>query len=192
MLRRSPVFTLTVVLTLALGIGANTAIFTVVNSVLLRPLPYRDPARLVAIWDKYQPNFPKLGVSPVEYDEWSRQTDIFEAVGRYRYVVGGQEANLTGGAEPVHVQASCASSSLFAMLGVHALLGRTFEAADDGINAPRIALLSNRLWRDYFHADPQLIGAPIQLQGRAFTVAGVLPSDFRLPSWADLWLPQGQ
>ncbi len=128
----------------------------------------------------------------MEYDEWSRQTDIFEGVGRYRYVVGGQEANLTGGAEPVRVQASCASSSLFAMLGVHALLGRTFEAADDGINAPRIALLSNRLWRDYFNADPKLIGAPIQLQGRAFTVAGVLPSDFKLPSWADLWLPQGQ
>ena len=77
MLRRSPVFTLTVVLTLALGIGANTAIFTVVNSVLLRPLPFRDPARLVAIWDTYQPNFPKLGVSPTEYDEWARQTDIF-------------------------------------------------------------------------------------------------------------------
>ena len=191
MLRRSPVFTLTVVLTLALGIGANTAIFTVVNAVLL-PLPFRDPARLVAIWDTYQPNFPKLGVSPVEYDEWSRQTDIFEGVGRYRYVVGGQEANLTGGAEPLRVQASCASSSLFRMLGVHPILGRIFEASDDGLNAPRIALLSNRLWRDYFNADPKLIGAPIQLQGRAFTVAGVLPSDFKLPSWADLWLPQGQ
>jgi MacB-like periplasmic core domain len=123
MLRRSPLFTLTVVLTLALGIGANTAIFTVVNSVLLRPLPFQDPARLVAIWDTYQPNFPKLGVSPTEYDEWKRQTDIFEEVGRYRSVVSGQEANLTGGAEPRRVQASCASSSLFRMLGVHALLG---------------------------------------------------------------------
>ena len=78
MLRRSPVFCLTVILTLALGIGANTAIFTVVNSVLLRPLPYRDPARLVAIWDTYQPQFAKLGVSPTEYDEWVRQVDLFE------------------------------------------------------------------------------------------------------------------
>ncbi len=192
MLRRSPVFTLTVVLTLALGIGANTAIFTVVNSVLLRPLPFHDPARLVAIWDTYQPNFPKLGASPTEYDEWARQTDIFEEVGRYRYIASGQEANLTGGAEPRRVQASCASSSLFRMLGVHALLGRTFDAQDDGLNAPRIALLSHRLWRDYFNADPNLIGAPIQLQGRAFTVVGVLPSDFTLPSWADLWFPEGQ
>jgi putative ABC transport system permease protein len=191
MLRRSPLFTLTVVLTLALGIGANTAIFTVVNSVLLRPLPFDDPARLVAIWDTYQPNFPKLGVSPTEYDQWARQTDIFEQIGRYRYVAGGQEANLTGGAEPRRVQASCASSSLFRMLGVHAILGRTFQPQDDGPNAPFIVLLSHRLWRDYFHADPQLIGAPIQLQGRAFTVAGVLPGNFNLPSFADLWLPEG-
>ena len=191
MLRRSPIFTLTVVLTLALGIGANTAIFTVVNSVLLRPLPFHDPASLVAIWDTYQPNFPKLGVSPTEYDEWARQIDVFEDVGRYRYVVGGQEANLTGGAEPRRVQASCASSSLFRMLGVHAILGRTFQAQDDGPNAPFIALLSDRLWRDYFNADPKLIGAPIQLQGRAFTVVGVLPPAFKLPSWADLWLPEG-
>jgi predicted permease len=191
MLRRSPVFTLTVVLTLALGIGANTAIFTIVNSLLLRPLPFHDPARLLAIWDTYQPNFPKLGVSPAEYDEWARQTDIFEQIGRYRYVAGGQEANLTGGAEPRRVQASCASSSLFRMLGVHAILGRTFQPQDDGPNAPFIVLLSNRLWRDYFNADPTLIGAPIQLQGRAFTVAGVLPSNFNLPSFADLWLPEG-
>jgi putative ABC transport system permease protein len=192
LLRRSPFFTLTVVLTLALGIGANTAILTIVNAVLLRPLPFHDPARLIAIWDTYQPNFPKLGVSPIEYDEWARQTDIFEEVGRYRYVAGGQEANLTGGAQPLRVQASCVSSSLLRMLGVHPLLGRTFESADDGINAPRVALLSDRLWRDYFHADPKLVGAPIQLQGRAFIVAGVLPSDFKLPSWADLWLPEGQ
>src|SRR5580704_17074283 len=182
MLRRSPAFTLTVVLTLALGIGANTAIFTVVNSILLRPLPFHDPARLVAIWDTYQPNFPKLGVSPTEYDEWARQADIFEQIGRYRYVVGGQEANLTGGAEPRRVQASCASSSLFRMLGVHAILGRTFEAQDDEPNAPFISLLSDWLWRDYINADPKLIGASIQLQGRAVTVVGVMPSDFKLPA----------
>src|SRR5579864_3423744 len=107
MLRRSPLFTLTVVLTLALGIGANTAIFTVVNSVLLRPLPYHDPARLVAVWDTYQPTYPKLGVSPTEYDEWLRQTDIFEEVARYRYVSIGQETNLTGGHEPIRVQPTC-------------------------------------------------------------------------------------
>src|SRR5215472_14301415 len=192
MLRRSPVFTLTVVLTLALGIGANTAIFTVVNSILLRPLPYRDPARLVAIWDTYRPSYPKLGVSPVEYDAWLRQTDIFEEVARYRYVAIGKETNLTGGREPIRVQPTCASSSFFSILGVHPLLGRAFVAADDAPNAAPIALISHRLWVDYFAANPALIGAPIQLNGQAFTVVGVLPADFRLPAWADLWLTQAQ
>jgi putative ABC transport system permease protein len=192
MLRRSPPFTLTVVLTLALGIGANTAIFTVVNSILLRPLPYRDPARLIAIWDTYQPSYPKLGVSPTEYDEWVRQTDIFEEVARYRYVAIGKETNLTGGHEPIRVQPTCASSSFFSILGVRPLLGRAFQAADDAPNAAPIALVSHRLWLDYFNGNPNLIGAPIQLNGEAFTVIGVLPPNFRLPAWADLWLPQGQ
>jgi putative ABC transport system permease protein len=192
MLRRSPLFTLTVILTLALGIGANTAIFTLVNSVLLHPLPFRDPSRLVAIWDSYQPNFPKLGVSPVEYEEFTRQTDIFEEVARYRYVAIGKETNLTGGSEPRRVQPTCASSSLFPLLGINPLMGRAFQPADDSPNAPAAAMLGYKLWRDYFNANPNLIGAPIQLNGQAFTVIGVLPPDFRLPGWADLWLPQGQ
>src|SRR5262249_39642705 len=134
----------------------------------------------------------KLGVSPAEYDEWSRQTDIFDDIGRYRYIASGQEANLTGGAEPFRVQASCASSSLFRIRGVRPNLGRLFEPHDDGPNATRIALLSYKLWHDYFKADPQLIGKPIQLQSRAFIVGGVLPADFKLVPWADLWLPEGQ
>jgi putative ABC transport system permease protein len=190
MLRRSPLFTLTIVLTLALGIGANTAIFTVVNSVLLRPLPFRDPGRLVAIWDTFLAE-PKVGVSPADYDQWLRQTDLFEELGRYRYVSIGKEMNLTGGAEPLHVRPSCASSSLFPMLGVRPALGRAFDPADDSPNPPAVAILGYRLWNDYFHADPKLVGAPIELNGQAFTVIGVLPADFRLPGWADLWLPQG-
>lgn len=192
MLRRSPLFSLTVILTLALGTGANTAIFTVVYSVLLRALPYRDPSRLVAIWDSYQPSLPKLGVSPTEYDEWSAQTDLFEEVARYRYVPNGKESNLTGGREPWRVQPTCASSSFFSILGIRPMLGRLFEAADDAPKAAPVALLSFRLWRDYFNSNANLIGAPIQLNGQAFTVVGVLPPDFHLPAWADLWLPQGQ
>ena len=192
MLRRWPVFTLTVVLTLALGIGANTAIFTVVHSVLLRPLPYRDPARLFAIWDTYPPTYPKLGVSPTEYDEWIRQTDLFDEVARYRHVAIGKEMNLVGGREPIRVQPTCASSSFFSILGARPLLGRAFEAADDAANAAPVALLSHRLWRDYFNANPGIIGAPIQLNGQAFTVIGVMAPEFRLPAWADLWLTQSQ
>ena len=192
MFRRSPLFTLTVILTLALGIGANTAIFTVVNSILLRPLPYRDPARLVAIWDTYHPSYPKLGVSPAEYEEWTRQTDLFKEVARYRYVAIGKETNLTGGREPIRVQPTCVSSSFFSILGVHPVLGRAFEAADDAPNAAPIAILSHRLWLEYFNGNPNLVGAPVQLNGQAFTVVGVLPPDFRLPAFADLWLPQSQ
>jgi putative ABC transport system permease protein len=192
MFRRSPLFTLTVILTLALGIGANTVIFTVVNSVLLRPLPYRDPERLVAVWDTYHPSYPKLGVSTVEYDEWARQTDLFEEVARYRYVAIGKETNLIGGREPIRVQPTCVSSSFFSILGVHPILGRAFEAADDAPNAAPIALLSHRLWLEYFNGNPNLVGAPVQLNGQAFTVIGVLPADFRLPAFADLWLPQSQ
>jgi predicted permease len=187
-LRRSPGFAVVAILTLALGIGANTAIFTVVNAVLLRPLPYPEPGRLVAVWDSYEPNFPKLGVSPAEYDELTRQTDLFDDAARYRYVA--KELTLTGGAEPLRVQATCASSSLFRILGVHPILGRAFTSADDVLNAAPVALLSNRLWREYFNANPKLVGAPIQLDGQAFTVAGILPPDFRLPGWAELWLPQ--
>jgi predicted permease len=192
MFRRSPLFTLTVILTLALGIGANTAIFTVVNSILLRPLPFRDPARLVAIWDTYHPSYPKLGVSPAEYDEWVHQTDLFEEVARYRYVAIGKETNLIGGREPIRVQPTCVSSSFFSILGVRPVLGRPFEAADDAPNAAPIALLSHRLWLEYFNGNPNVVGTPIQLNGQAFTVVGVLPPDFRLPNFADLWLPQSQ
>jgi putative ABC transport system permease protein len=192
MFRRYPLFTFTVVLTLALGIGANTAIFTIVNSVLLHPLPFRDPARLVAIWDSYQPNFPKLGVSPVEYEEISRQTDTFEQVARYRYVSIGKETNLTGGAEARRVQPTYVSSSFFPLLGIQPSMGRAFQPADDSPNAPAIAMLGYKLWRDYFNANPNIVGAPIQLNGQAFTVVGILPQDFQLPAWADLWLPQGQ
>jgi putative ABC transport system permease protein len=192
MLRRSPIFTLTVILTLALGIGANTAIFTVVNSVLLKALPYPEPNRLVAIWDAYQPQFPKLGVSPVEYDEWSRQSDIFEQIGRYRHIAGGKELNLTGGTDARRVQATCVSSSLFRILGIRPVLGRVFGPGDDGPNGPATVLLGQRLWSEYFGANPNVVGSPIQLNGQAFTVAGVLPADFHLPSFADLWLPEGQ
>ncbi|MBZ5611161.1 MAG: ABC transporter permease [Acidobacteriia bacterium] len=201
MLRRSPALTATIVLTLALGIGANTAIFTVVNSVLLRPLPFRDPARLVAIWDRYE-GLEKIGVSPAEYDEWCRQTDLFEDVARYRYVGIGRDMNLTGGSEPERVRTTWASAGLFSMLGVRPAAGRFFATADDRRGGPPVALLSYRLWRDHFNGDPNIVGSPIQLtsmigagapvNGQAFAVLGVLPSNFPLATWADVWLPESQ
>ncbi len=201
MLGRAPALAATVILTLALGIGANTAIFTVVNSVLLRPLPFRDPARLIAIWDSYQ-DMPRLGVSPVEYDAWRRQTDLFESVGRYRHLGIGRDMNLASGAEPVRVHTTWASASLFQTLGVQPAAGRFFADTDDRPGAAPVAILSYRLWREQFAGDPNIIGAPIQLapmvgsaaslKGQAFTVLGVLPPGFRLASWADVWMPESQ
>src|SRR5277367_190174 len=198
MLRRSPALVATIVATLALGIGANTAIFSVVNSVILRPLPFHDPARLAAIWDTYTGQ-PKLGVSPAEYERWRRQTDLFADTGIYRYVGSGLDLNLTGGQDPLRVHTTWASASLFPVLGVQPGAGRFFAQSE--AKAP-LALLSYRLWRDHFGADPKIVGAPIQLSSlpgsalswsaQAFTVIGVLPPDFRLAAWADIWMPEGQ
>jgi predicted permease len=198
MLRRSPALAATIVLTLSLGIGANTAIFSVVDSVLLRPLAFRDSGRLVAIWDNYG-GLPKLGVSPAEYERWRRQTDLFEGTAFYRYVGNGLELNLTEGVEPVRIHMTWASSSLFSVLGARPAAGRFFEA-DEAV-AP-VALLSYRLWHDHFGGDPKIVGAPIRVNSlpgspltwnaQALTVVGVLPADFRLAPWADLWVPEGQ
>ncbi len=198
MLRRSPGLVATIVLTLALGIGANTAIFSVVDTVLLRPLPFHDPARLAAIWDTYQ-NQPKLGVSPLEYQQWSRQTDLFEGTAFYRYVGIGRDMNLSGGLEPVRVHTTWASASLFPVLGVQPAAGRFF--AESEASQP-VALLSYRLWRDHFGSDPEIIGAPIRLSslpggatsdaGGSFTVVGVLPAGFPIAPWADVWMTVGQ
>lgn len=198
MLRRSPALAATIVLTLALGIGANTAIFSVVNAVLLQPLGFRDATRLVAIWDNYA-NQPKLGVSPAEYERWSRQTDLFEGTGIYRHVGNGRDLNLTGGTEPVRVHSTWASASLFQVLGVRPAVGRFFDP--NQTSAP-VALLSYALWRDHFGGDPGIVGRPIQLSSlpgsalswsaQAFTVIGVLPPSFRLAPWADVWMSEGQ
>ena len=128
MLRRSPGLVATIVLTLALGIGANTAIFSVVDTVLLRPLPFHDPARLAALWDTYQ-NQPKLGVSPLEYQQWSQQTDLFEGTAFYRYVGIGRDMNLSGGSEPVRVHTTWASASLFPVLESGPRLADSLERA---------------------------------------------------------------
>ena len=198
MLRRAPGLAAAIILTLALGIGANTAIFSVVDAVLLRPLRFRDPARLIAVWDKYQGQ-PKLGVSPAEFEEWSRQTDLFDGLAFYRYVGNGRDLNLSGGGEPVRVHTTWASASLFTVLGVQPAAGRFFEA--DEKPAP-VALLSYRFWREHFGGDLRIVGAPIQLSNlpgtalswntQAFTVVGVLPPDFRLASWADIWMTESQ
>ncbi|HEY2017465.1 MAG TPA: ABC transporter permease [Bryobacteraceae bacterium] len=185
-LGRAPGFTSIAVLTLALGIGANTAIFSLVHAVILKPLPFRDPQRLIAVWDTYLPQYPQLGVSPPELAAWQQQTDLFEETAWYRYVP--QNFSLTApGAEALEVHAAFVSPALFPMLGVTPASGRGFAAREDA----HAALLSRALWLRRFGGDPAIAGKSIRLNDQEFTVAGVMPAGFRFPEWADLWLPPG-
>jgi putative ABC transport system permease protein len=185
-LARAPGFTAIAVLTLALGIGANTAIFSVVHAVILKPLPFRDPSKLLAVWDTFLPQFPTVGVSPRELGEWQQQSDIFEQTAWYRHVP--QNLALTAPtAEALEVHATFASPALFSMLGVAPAVGRPFAGADPSTQV----LLSHRLWQRRFAGDPTITGKTIRLNDREFAVAGVMPADFQFPDWADVWLPQG-
>src|SRR6266850_5636522 len=189
-LAKNPGFTVVAVLTLALGIGANTAIFSVVQNVLLRPLPYPEPDKLVEIWNTYPPQVPRAGLSPGDYADWCKQARSFSEMAGYAEI--SQGFNLTGEGEPQRVQAGYASSSLLPMLGVRAVAGRLFTPEEDRAGNAPVVLLSHRLWLSRFGGDPSVAGRTIALDNQRYTVAGVLPSGFRLLPWADVWMPIGQ
>jgi putative ABC transport system permease protein len=189
-LLKSPGFTLIAVLTLALGIGANTAIFSVVQSVLLRPLPFPQPDRLVEISNDYLPAFSGLGLSPGDYADWRRQASSVSEMGAYTSI--SQGFNLVDEAQPERVQASYASASFFPMLGVHPVAGRSFVPEEDKAGAAPVVMLSQRLWQSRFGANRGVIGRAIRLDSQRYTVIGVLPAGFQLLRWADLWMPIGQ
>jgi predicted permease len=176
---RSPGFTAVAVLTLALGIGANTAIFSLFYAVLLKPLPFREPSRLIAAWDTYHPQFAKLGVSPAEIEAWNAQNDIFAQTAWYRYVSNDLTLQAPGGG-PMEVHATFISSSFLSTLGMAPSIGSA-----DG------ALISDALWRTRFAGDPAVIGRAIRLNDETFPIAGVMPANFQLPDWAEVWLPPG-
>jgi len=177
MLRKNPGFTLVAVLTLALGIGANTAIFSVVNAVLLRPLPYAHPQELITL--RSFNSWPDL------YDI-QQQSRSLEKIGAY----ANWQFDLLGNGEPEQVQASLVSLDLFDTLGVPPALGRTFSTTDDQLNGARVAVVSYGFWQRKLGGDPSAIGRAITLTGNSYTVAGVMPADFRLPTGeAELWVP---
>jgi putative ABC transport system permease protein len=190
MLVKNPGFTLIAVLTLGLGIGANTAIFSVVQNVLLRPLPYPEPDRLVEISNSYPPTTPHIGLSPGDYADWSRQATTISEMGAYTAI--SQGFNLTGEGDTQRVQGSYASSSLFPMLGIRPVAGRSFLPEEDRVGSAPVVMLSDRLWHSRFGADPGVVGRTILLDSQRFTVIGILPADFQLLRWADLWMPVGQ
>jgi putative ABC transport system permease protein len=203
-LMKNPGFTFVVVLTLALGIGANTAIFSVVNGVLLRPLPYYEPERLVMVWAEQPIQKAQLGVTdyPVtvaDFVDWRNQNQVFE----HMAAMFGHRPNLTGGGEPESVAALYASASLFPLLGARLAMGRAFLPEEDLAGADRVVVLSHGLWQERYGADPKIIGQKITLDNRGFTVIGVtapgfqfpqrgeLPARFRVAMKIDLYLPFG-
>jgi len=191
-LQRAPGFGAVAVITLALGIGANTAIFSLVHAVLLKPLPYREPSRLMIAWDTYLPGdkslptFPKMGVAPPELELWQKQTDIFNATAWYRYVP--MDLDLTGpGAEALSVRGGFLSANFLSVMGVAPRIGSGFGPAE----SPDSLLLSDHLWRTRFAAEPAIIGTAVRLNDQVFRVIGVMPATFQFPDWADVWLPPG-
>ena len=185
-LRKTPGFTAIAVITLALGIGANTAIFSVIETVLLRPLPYNDPSSLVEIWNTY-PGFPPVGLSSGDYVDFHREAKSFSAMGSYDQPPQG--FNLTGVGEPERVQADVASYDLFPLLGIRAVAGRTFLPEEDTVHGPAVALLSYGFWQRRFGADPAAVGREVLLDGQKYRIVGVLPQTFEIGRDVDLWRP---
>jgi putative ABC transport system permease protein len=187
MLGKKPAFSAIAVLTLALGIGATTAIFTVVNAVVLRPLPYPDADRLIAIGQQFQAGSMGNAGEP-KFLFWREQSELFEAMAAYS-AFGGAGGNLAGGSEAEYVSGVRASADLFRVLGVYPALGREFTEAEDTHGGDRVAILSDGLWRRRFGADKELIGRSVLLNDKPVTVVGVMPPNFRLGFGVDLFVP---
>lgn len=191
MLLKSPGFTAIAVLTLALGIGANTALFSVINGVLLNPLPFPNANRIVAMFQDKQ-NFPKGSISYPNFLDWRQDNRCFESIAAYRWADG----TLRGTGEPEEVRAQRVSATFFSILGVQPILGRNFTEDEDRRGANPTVILSEGLWKRKFASDPNILGKVVNVGGAARTVIGVIPASFRLHiqnfKTADLYEPVGQ
>ncbi len=186
MLRKNPGFTAIAVLTLALGIGANTAIFSVVNAVLLRPLPYQDADRLIAL----QENSPRVGPVSVSYPnflDWRQQSHAFSQMA----AVHNLGFNLSGVTQPENIEGLAVSPNFLSLLGVRPFLGRDFLPEEETAGTAPVVLLSYQLWQSHMGADSNVMGRSITLDGRSFTIIGVLPATFRAPEKSDVIAPIG-
>src|SRR5712671_675325 len=187
--RKSAGFTAVAVVTLALGIGANTAIFSVVNGVLLRPLGFKDPDRLVRVWHvppaKSFPGMTTFAVSAANYLDWERQNQVFEGMAIYTF----RGFILTGSDKPEQVDACSASSGFFSTLGVQPMLGRVFTPEEDQAGRSNVVVLSHRLWQERFGGNRDIAGHNINLDGQSYLVAGVMPASFQFPDFAQMWTP---
>jgi len=189
--RRSPGFALGTILVLALGIGANTAIFSIVNAALLRPLPYEDASRLMQVWHvppaKSFPGLTLFSVSPANYLDWQRQSTSFEAMAAY----GGRTLIFGGKGQPEAVLGATVAPEFFSLLRAHTMLGRTFTADENASGAAKVVVLSYKFWRDHLGSDRSVVGHDITINSQPYAVVGVMPENFRLPDWAQVWVPLG-
>src|SRR5438094_812718 len=188
-LAKNPAFASIAIVVIALGIGANSAIFSVVNAVLLRPLPFKNPEQLVMVWENATHlGFPKNTPSPPNFVDWQKQNTVFTGMA----AMSERSFNLTGVGEPERLDGRRVSANLFDLLGVPALIGRTF-VPDDDRPGTHLVLLSHSLWQRRFGSDPAVIGRALSLNGESYTVIGVMPRLVQLPSFANrkdqLWVP---
>jgi putative ABC transport system permease protein len=188
MLAKSPGFTLVAVFTLAIGIGANTAIFTVVNAAVFHSLPYRAPERLVHLWETRPANeFTQMEASRPNLLEWQASNHVFSELAGYT----GVNFSLTGRGTPQRIYGARVTSNFFDVLGVQPILGRAFRADEDRSGGARIALLSYETWAGQFGSDPRILGQSLTLNGEAYTITGILPREFQFAKRgrAQIWVP---
>jgi putative ABC transport system permease protein len=184
-LRKSPGFTAIAIITLALGMGATAAIFSFVNAVLLKPLPYPHPEQIVSVGEKLPDGFSNP-ISTLNFLDWERQNRCFE----YLAAIAFDKVTLTGSDRPQEVKVHRVSASYFKVLDVSAALGRTFAASENEVGNDQEVVLSNRIWRSRFGGDPKVIGRKITLDGKGYTIIGVLPANSEFDrTWAAMWLP---
>ncbi len=183
---KNPGFTLVAIIALALGTGANSAIFSVVNAVLLRPLPYGEPDRVMMVWgNNLKTGDKQYSISVPDFNDYREQSTTFEQMASFVY----EDFNLLSGDEPEHVQGTIVASGFFDTLGVKAMLGRTFSPEEGQPGANRVVVISNGLWKRRFGSDNGLLGQTINLNGASFTVIGITPPDFQSPEKGDeLWV----
>ncbi|MEY2576461.1 MAG: hypothetical protein QOF80_1948 [Verrucomicrobiota bacterium] len=195
---KTPGFTLVAVITVALAIAANTAVFSLVNALLIRPLPFKAPQNLVLLFEKFSgQGLDQIPVSAPEYLDWEKQTRSYERIAAFNFA----DFNLTGGDTPERIQGAVVTPSLFQLLGVSPIKGRAFNDREFGEGNDGVVVISERLWRRRFNSDPQVVGTQVSINGRSVTVIGIMPANFEFPlplfgvqggtfaERADMWKP---
>src|SRR5256714_11982391 len=175
---KTPGFTAVAIITIALAIGANTAVFSLVNALLIRPLPFKAPQNLILLFEKFSgQGLDQIPVSAPEYLDWEKQTRSYERIAAFNFA----DFNLTGGDMPERVAGAVVTPSLFPLLGVAPIQGRVFNDNEFGEGNDNVVIISERLWRRRFNSGPQVVGSQAQLNGRNITAVGIMPAKFEFP-----------